>query len=135
MRRGEEYAKMPSGKGVGAMWYVYMLRCGDGSLYTGSTTDVARRLREHQIGTGAKYTRSRPPVTLAYTEEAPDRSAALRREAAIKKLPRRQKLELIKNGFDDPDGNGLFLWARVPQGKRNEILPLYSRKNEKKGIR
>lgn len=45
---------MPSGKGVGAMWYVYMLRCGDGSLYTGSTTDVARRLREHQIGTGAK---------------------------------------------------------------------------------
>ena len=54
LRRGEEYAKMPSGKGVGAMWYVYMLRCGDGSLYTGSTTDVARRLREHQIGTGAK---------------------------------------------------------------------------------
>lgn len=57
-------------------WYVYMLRCGDGSLYTGSTTDVARRLREHQNGTGAKYTRTRPPVTLAYTEEAPDRSAA-----------------------------------------------------------
>ena len=52
-------------------WYVYMLRCGDGSLYTGSTTDVARRLREHQNGTGAKYTRTRPPVTLAYTEEAP----------------------------------------------------------------
>ena len=47
-------------------WYVYMLRCGDGSLYTGSTTDVARRLREHQNGTGAKYTRTRPPVTLAY---------------------------------------------------------------------
>ena len=66
-------------------WYVYMLRCGDGSLYTGSTTDVARRLREHQNGTGAKYTRTRPPVTLAYTEEAPDRSAAQRREAAIKK--------------------------------------------------
>ena len=46
-------------------WYVYMLRCGDGSLYTGSTTDVARRLREHQNGTGAKYTRARPPVSLA----------------------------------------------------------------------
>lgn len=117
------------------MWYVYMLRCGDGSLYTGSTTDVARRLREHQIGTGAKYTRSRPPVTLAYTEEAPDRSAALRREAAIKKLPRRQKLELIKNGSTIQTRMELFLWARVPQGKRNEILPLYSRKNEKKGIR
>lgn len=96
------------------MWYVYMLRCGDGSLYTGSTTDVARRLREHQSGTGAKYTRSRPPVTLAYTEKAPDRSAALRREAAIKKLSRRQKLELIKNGFDDPDGNGAFPLGACP---------------------
>lgn len=76
-------------------WYVYMLRCGDGSLYTGSTTDVERRLREHQGGTGARYTRSRPPVTLAYAEKAPDRSAAQRREAAIKKLPRAQKLKLI----------------------------------------
>lgn len=79
-------------------WYVYMLRCGDGSLYTGSTTDVERRLREHQGGTGARYTRSRPPVTLAYAEEAPDRSAAQRREAAIKKLPRAQKLKLIEKG-------------------------------------
>ena len=77
---------------------VYMLRCGDGSLYTGSTTDVERRLREHQGGTGARYTRSRPPVTLAYAEEAPDRSAAQRREAAIKKLPRAQKLKLIGKG-------------------------------------
>ena len=79
-------------------WYVYMLRCGDGSLYTGSTTDVERRLREHQGGTGARYPRSRPPVTLAYAEEAPDRSAAQRREAAIKKLPRAQKLKLIVKG-------------------------------------
>ena len=79
-------------------WYVYMLRCGDGSLYTGSTTDVERRLREHQGGTGARYTRSHPPVTLAYAEEAPDRSAAQRREAAIKKLPRAQKLKLIGKG-------------------------------------
>jgi putative endonuclease len=73
-------------------WYVYMLRCGDGSLYTG------RRLREHQNGTGAKYTRARPPVSLAYTEEASDRSAAQRREAAIKKLPRKRKLALIEGG-------------------------------------
>lgn len=79
-------------------WYVYMLRCGDGSLYTGSTTDVERRLREHQGGTGARYTRSRPPVTLAYAEETPDRSAAQRREAAIKKMPRAQKLKLIGKG-------------------------------------
>ena len=53
-------------------------------------------------------------MTLAYTEETPDRSAALRREAAIKKLPRRQKLELIKNGFDDPDGNGAFPFGTCP---------------------
>lgn len=57
---------------------------------------------------------ARPPVTLAYTEKAPDRSAALRREAAIKKLPRRQKLELIKNGFNDPDGNGAFPLGKCP---------------------
>ena len=79
-------------------WYVYMLRCGDGSLYTGSTTDVDRRLREHQSGMGARYTRSRPPVTLAYVEEAPDRSTAQRREAAVKKLSRTQKLKLIGKG-------------------------------------
>ena len=79
-------------------WYVYMLRCGDGSLYTGSTTDVDRRLREHQSGTGARYTRSRPPVTLVYTEAAADRSAAQRREAAIKKLSRDQKWSLIGKG-------------------------------------
>ena len=77
-------------------WYVYMLRCGDGSLYTGCTDDVDRRLAVHQSGKGAKYTRSRLPVTLAYQEEQPDRSAALRREAAIKRLSRAKKLELIQ---------------------------------------
>lgn len=77
-------------------WYVYMLRCGDGSLYTGSTTDVSRRLTQHQSGTGAKYTRSRLPVELVYTEEAADRSAAFRREAFIKKLSRGEKLKLLE---------------------------------------
>lgn len=87
------------GKGTGGMaWYVYVLRCGDGSLYTGSTTDMQRRLREHQRGTGARYTRSRPPVELAYTEAAADRTAAQRREAAIKKLPRTEKLKLVETG-------------------------------------
>ena len=81
-------------------WYVYMLRCGDGSLYTGCTDRVSRRLAAHQSGKGAKYTRSRPPVTLAYQEELPDKSAALRREAAIKGLTRREKLELIKKRSD-----------------------------------
>lgn len=76
-------------------WFVYMLRCRDGSLYTGCTDDVERRLATHQSGKGAKYTRSRLPVELVYREEAADRSAALRREAAIKKLKRKEKLELL----------------------------------------
>lgn len=75
--------------------FVYILRCVDGSLYTGSTTDLARRLTAHRSGRGAKYTRSRLPVELAYWEEAPDWPAALRREAAIKRLTRQQKLALI----------------------------------------
>ena len=76
-------------------WFVYLLRCGDGTLYTGYTDDVDRRLTVHQSGKGAKYTRSRLPVTLVYREELPDKSAALRREAAIKKLSRSEKLRLI----------------------------------------
>ena len=76
-------------------WYVYILRCGDGSLYTGCTDDVARRLAAHQRGRGAKYTRSHLPVELVYREAAEDRSAALRREAAIKRLSRQEKLSLI----------------------------------------
>ena len=76
-------------------WFVYMLRCGNGSLYTGYTDDVLRRLAVHQAGKGGKYTRSHLPVELVYQEELPDKSAALRREAAIKKLPRAGKLALI----------------------------------------
>ena len=76
-------------------WFVYLLRCGDGTLYAGSTNDLAGRVGTHQRGKGAKYTRSRLPVELAYWEELPDRSAALRREAAVKKLTRREKLALI----------------------------------------
>ena len=77
-------------------WTVYMLRCGDGTLYTGATCDLPRRLKAHQSGRGAKYTRSRLPVALAYQEEAEDKSAALRREAAIKRLSRQEKLALIE---------------------------------------
>lgn len=75
-----------------------MLRCADGSLYTGCTNDLPRRLEAHSSGRGAKYTRSRLPVTLAYREEAADRSAALRRESAIKRLTRQEKLALIESG-------------------------------------
>ena len=77
-------------------WYVYLLRCGDGSLYTGVTNDLSRPLAAHQAGRGAKYTRSRLPVELVYQEMLPDRSAALRREAAIKRLPRTGKLALLE---------------------------------------
>ncbi len=77
-------------------WFVYMLRCGDDSLYTGYTDDVERRLQVHQSGKGAKYTRSRLPVSLAYREELPSRSAAMRREAALKKYTRAEKLELVR---------------------------------------
>ena len=78
------------------MYYVYMLSCGDGSLYTGIAADVEKRLRQHQSGTGAKYTRSHLPVTLVYQECLPDKSAALRREYAIKQLPRAKKLQLVE---------------------------------------
>lgn len=86
-------------------WTVYILRCGDGTLYTGCTNDLPRRLKAHQSGKGAKYTRSRPPVSLAYQEAAEDKSAALRREIALKRLTRREKLELIRRGGGDADGN------------------------------
>ena len=78
-------------------WIVYILRCGDGSLYTGITDDLQRRLKMHESGKGAKYTRGRGPLTVVYTERQSDRSAALRRECAIKKLPRSKKLELINS--------------------------------------
>jgi len=79
-----------------AAWWVYMLRCADGSLYTGLTTDVARRVVEHNggSGTGARYTRSRRPVQLVYVEAAASRAEAARREAAIKRLDRAHKLAL-----------------------------------------
>jgi putative endonuclease len=72
-----------------------MLRCGDGTLYTGATNDLERRLATHGRGKGAAYTRARLPVTLVWSEPAEDRSAALRREAALKRLSRGEKLLLI----------------------------------------
>ena len=77
-------------------WYVYILRCGDGTLYTGITDDVDRRLAVHRAGKGAKYTRGRGPLEVVYTKEVPDKSAALKREIAIKKLTRQEKERLIK---------------------------------------
>lgn len=76
-------------------WVVYIMECKDGTLYTGITDDLPRRLKAHNEGKGAKYTRGRGPVTLRYREECADHSAALRREYAIKRLTRQEKLALI----------------------------------------
>ena len=75
--------------------FVYMLRCADGSLYTGWTVDVQRRLARHRAGTASRYTASRLPVELAWAQEMPDRGAARRKEALIKKLGRTEKLALL----------------------------------------
>jgi putative endonuclease len=74
--------------------FVYLLRCSDGTLYTGWTYDVARRVRVHERGNGARYTRARRPVTLVYHERLPSRRAAMRREIAIKNMSRVRKLAL-----------------------------------------
>lgn len=77
------------------MWYMYVLTCGDDSLYTGMTNDVARRLSEHQDGRGGRYTRAHLPVSLRAAWRFPSRSAAMRAEARFKRLRRRQKLAYI----------------------------------------
>ena len=76
--------------------YVYIVECSDGSLYTGYTTDVDRRVSEHNAGEGAKYTRGRTPVELRHVETFEERSAALSREHAIKRLPRAAKTSLLE---------------------------------------
>ena len=76
-------------------WFVYLLRCADGSLYTGITKDVSRRFEQHNAGTASRYTRSRRPTRLVYQEIHPSRGLALRREAAIKAMTRREKLKMI----------------------------------------
>jgi putative endonuclease len=82
------------GRGTGKRWVVYILRCRDGSLYTGMTNDLPHRMAAHGAGKGGAYTRSRLPVRLLYTEPRRSRGAALSREAAIKRLPRAAKLAL-----------------------------------------
>ena len=76
-------------------WYLYILRCGDNTLYTGITTDVEKRLEAHRTGKGAKYTRGRAPLELVYREDCGDHSTALKREIEIKKLTREEKETLI----------------------------------------
>ena len=79
------------------MHYIYIVKCSDGSLYTGYTTDLDRRMKEHNSNTGAKYTRGRTPVSLMYYEEFNSRSEATKRESNIKKLKREEKILLIND--------------------------------------
>lgn len=76
-------------------FYCYIIECADGTLYTGMTTDIERRLHQHNLGIGSRYTRSRRPLRLVFVEPQPDRRVALRRERAIKALPRKRKIALI----------------------------------------
>lgn len=77
-------------------WYLYILRCADGTLYTGIARDVEARFAQHSCGKGAKYTRGRGPLELVYREECVDHSTALKRELAVKAMSREEKLNLIK---------------------------------------
>ncbi len=78
------------------VWFVYLLRCADDSLYTGITNDVSRRCDQHNAGTASRYTRSRRPIRLVYEETHDNRSLALKREAVIKMLSREEKESLIR---------------------------------------
>ena len=90
---------------LGSSWFVYILRCGDGSLYTGVTTDPQRRLRQHrgEIKGGARYTRARLPIAMVYLEPQANRSNATKRESEIKRLKAKDKEALIFNQFEPED--------------------------------
>jgi uncharacterized protein (TIGR02453 family) len=118
----------------GMAWTVYLARCADGSLYTGIARDAARRIAAHNRGRGAAYTRSRLPVALVHAESATDRSAALRREWAIKQLSRREKESLIMSrsrGMPDQQGERRFPGFRpaalrfMAQLKRHNTKPWF----------
>jgi putative endonuclease len=106
MKDKEGQAKPGKAPAQGSIWSLYILECSDGSFYTGVTTDLDRRVREHQDGTASRYTRTRRPVVLVYREECGTRSLALEREWAVKSLSRQRKEELIaisgSSGAEDP---------------------------------
>lgn len=106
MNDGQEAELAEPANGNDDLWQVYILRCTDGTLYTGIAKDLDRRLGEHNAGQGARYTRSRLPVELVYEEEAADRGSALRREHEIRQLDTAAKRELVSGG-------------RLQSGRRN----------------
>ena len=79
------------------MWFIYILLCTDGSLYTGISPNPQKRFQDHKSGKGGAYTRSHLPVRIIYTEKLPDKSSALKREAQIKRWPRYKKVRLLDN--------------------------------------
>jgi len=92
-------ASNPTPSESGATWFLYLIRCKDGTLYTGITTDVDRRFAEHQTGKGAKYLRGKAPLTLVFQQKIGSRSAALKTEALIKKLSKTDKETIISAGW------------------------------------
>ena len=106
-------------------WWVYILRCGDGTLYTGTAADVERRLAAHRRGRGAKYTRGRGPLAVVYREECPDQGAALRREAAIKKYRRAEKEALITDYAETVSYTHLDVYKRQDLGHTLRTLLSY----------
>ena len=85
-----------------SLFFVYILRCNDNSLYTGYTDSLEKRLKKHNEGKASKYTRSRLPVNMVYSEEHPDKSSAMKREISIKSLSRQDKIKLIQEASDEP---------------------------------
>ncbi|MBN1940528.1 MAG: GIY-YIG nuclease family protein [Candidatus Aminicenantes bacterium] len=117
MKIREEAASYPAGASE-TPWSLYILRCGDGSLYTGVTTDIERRLKMHREGKASRYTRTHLPVELVYREECGSRSAALARECAVKSLSREGKERLILGG-------------REPQPAKRKPERTYSKESER----
>jgi putative endonuclease len=102
MLRGmKDTAGPPTESGSPAAWHLYILKCGDGSYYTGVTTDIVRRVREHREGKASRYTRTHQPVALVHREECGGRSQALSRECAVKSLSRAAKDTLVAGAAPD----------------------------------
>lgn len=107
-RMGQRFARLDPVSATESAWSVYLVRCGDGALYTGIATDVERRLAEHSAGRGAKYLRGRGPLSLAFERGVADRGTALRMEYAVKQLSRQRKEALV---------SGELAWDSIRPGE------------------
>lgn len=103
-------------------WVLYILECKDGTLYTGITDDLERRIKAHNSGKGAKYTRGRGPLILRYQEPCPDKSSALRREREIKALSRKAKLELICKESEIKQNHLAKIYQTVYTKEKKQII-------------